>query len=200
MSLDDLKRSLSADVAAETGRAEREYAAQEKEILDAARAEADRAAADIVKKAEQDAAEGARRRISTATLELSRRSLSERRKHLDSVFADVEKHVLGLPDADYAFLMSRVLVQAAETGEEEVLVGGEDATRLSPAFVDTANGELRKQERKGNLKAAGTSDRFRRGFCLRAASVETNCSLTSILARLKDEMEVEVASILFGKA
>jgi V/A-type H+-transporting ATPase subunit E len=81
-----------------------------------------------------------------------------------------------------------------ESGDEEVLIG-EGEKRIDQAFLDSVSKEIGKGE---GLKLADERRPIQGGFVLRSGRVETNCALKTVLREAREQLETDVAAILFG--
>jgi V/A-type H+-transporting ATPase subunit E len=140
------------------------------------------------------------RRQSTVSAELEHRKeiLTEKQKLLEDCFQAALEELVSLPAAEYQSLIRRMLLNLATTGDERVLISTEDEKRIDQKFVDGVNEELKKTGRGGGLKLDGTSPDVRGGFVLRTEDVEVDCSFGTLLRQLREELQSQVAAILFG--
>jgi len=83
----------------------------------------------------------------------------------------VGKKVDELPEADYRELMAKLMVEAVETGDEQV-VAGTNESRVDDKLVADVNQRLEGQG-KGNLTLAEDRHGLRGGFVLRRGRIRT---------------------------
>ena len=182
--------------------------AEAERILEEARREADRIRAQgeqealaaqqpILRGAEMEAQRRRLMHLSLAQLEARNKILAARRQALDQVFAEAAKRLAALKDQEYWEFLRRLLIQAAETGEEEILLSPQDRARLNANFLESVNAELIKMGKKGALRIAQENRDLSGGFVLRGQGYEANVSLSVLLRQAKESLESEVASILF---
>jgi V/A-type H+-transporting ATPase subunit E len=104
-------------------------------------------------------------------------------------------------DREGGYALTRdLLFKAIESGDEEIIVSPDDRQAITPAFLESINGELRKAGKRAEVKLAEDTREIRGGFILRRGQVETNSSYETLLAMLRDEVETEVAAVLFGES
>ena len=117
-----------------------ETAAEVKTILDEAQKKANASAArieaaaqtkvqEIQVQAKADAEEAGRRQVLIAELESRKNALNLKRKVLDEAFAAAETKLQQLPQADWEKLITKLVVQGAETGSEKLCVPAADKAR-----------------------------------------------------------------------
>lgn len=136
--------------------------------------------------------------LAAARMEIAKEFLAEKRKILDEVFGSARQRLQTLPDGEYRGFMGRLLLEAVETGDEEVIVG-KDENRIDQQLVNQINQQL-SSAGKGNLKLSGERQSAPRGsgFILRRGKIKTNVSLDVLFARVRRELEIELGRELFA--
>lgn len=134
--------------------------------------------------------------LATARMETAKEYLAEKRKILDEVFKQARQRLLSLPDDQYRGLVAKLMLEAVETGEEEILVDGKDS-RINEELISQVNEKL-GPDRKGNLKLSDEKMEIGGGFVLRRDRVKTNVSVDILLDQARKEMEIELAKDLFS--
>lgn len=170
---------------------------QAEAVLEKARSRAKKEREAILARAQADAAEKKRRLIATAEMEARQEELRAKDELVDKAFQLALKQLKELPASDYQAIILPLLVAAVETGQEEVIVAPHDRERLDPAFWEAVNRELAARGKAGNLTLAAETRPLEGGFILRSGGVENNYSFELILKLSRDELEQEVAAILF---
>lgn len=142
------------------------------------------------------AAENKRQRIlAAARMQIAKDRLAEKARILDEVFEQAQKQLNELPDEEFFELMTRLMLAAVETGDEEVLVDTNE-NRIDQKFIKHLNRELGPGF-KGNLRLAEQRQDIGGGFVLRRGKIKNNVSLEVLLAQARDALEVELAKELF---
>jgi V/A-type H+-transporting ATPase subunit E len=98
---------------------------------------------------------------------------------------------------EYKELMTGLLIAAAESSDEEVVVAESDKDKISAELLEKVNQKLRVGGKKGKLTLSAENRNIPGGFVLRKGRKEINCSLQTIFATGRIELESEVAVILF---
>lgn len=146
----------------------------------------------------QKAAEDERSHLlAGARMQAAREYLAEKAGILDEVFAQVGKKVDELPEADYRELMAKLMVEAVETGDEQV-VAGTNESRVDDKLVADVNQRLEGQG-KGNLTLAEDRHGLRGGFVLRRGRIRTNVSIDVLVAQARNDLVMELARDLFSQ-
>jgi V/A-type H+-transporting ATPase subunit E len=133
--------------------------------------------------------------LAAARMDIAKQLLAEKRKILDEVFAQARQQLQSLPDEDYRSLCSKLMLEAVETGDEEVIVDKKD-NRINQDLIDQVNQQL-SSKGKGELKLSGQKQDIGAGFILRRGQIKTNVSLDVLLEQARKELEIDLAKELF---
>ena len=134
--------------------------------------------------------------LAAARMNIAKELLAEKNKILDEVFDQARQQLQSLPDEQYRDLINNLMLEAVETGEEEVIVDGNEK-RIDEKFIRQINYKL-GQDRKGSLKLSEEKMPLAGGFILRRGKVKTNVSFDVLLARTRKELEIDLAKELFS--
>jgi len=134
--------------------------------------------------------------LAAARMDIAKDYLAEKRKILDEVFDRARQQLQNLPDAEYLNLMTKLLLDAVETGDEEVIIDNNE-TRIDQKFVKNINRQLGPGY-KGNLRLAEQRENLEGGFILKRGKIKNNVSIEVLLAQARKELEIELAKELFG--
>lgn len=135
--------------------------------------------------------------LAQARMNNAKQFLAEKRKLLDKVFVEARRQLQNLPDEQYIKLMTRLMLAAVQTGDEEVIVG-KNERRIDHNFIKQLNRELGPGY-KGNLRLANDKDDFEAGFILRRGKIKTNVSTDVLLSQARKELEIWLAKELFSE-
>jgi V/A-type H+-transporting ATPase subunit E len=134
--------------------------------------------------------------LAAARMDIAKQLLAEKRKILDEVFAQARQHLENLSDEQYCKLMTKLMLKAVESGDEEVIIDNEEK-RIDQKFIKNINQQL-APGRKGNLKLSEDRDNIEAGFILKRGKIKNNVSVEVLLAQARRELEIELAKELFG--
>ena len=134
--------------------------------------------------------------LAAARMEIAKEYLGEKRKILDEVFAQAQTQLQNLSDAEYRKLITKLMLEAVETGDEEVIIDNNE-TRIDEAFSEEVNRQLGPGG-KANLRLADVRLKLGGGFVLRHGKIKNNVSLEVLLAQARKELEIELAKKLFS--
>ena len=217
-----IQQDANADIAAQMKAAEEkaaavraQYEAQAREETAKAAENAEKAALQLVERAE-----------SAARMDAKKLILSAKQECIDKAFAQAAKNLLTLPEEEYVDLLARIAARSAQTGREEVLLNQRDRDAVGAKVVSRANQILAKsvapnlpQELKSSkagkiidkvvtganavlqgtamLTLAQETRDITGGLILRDGNVEINCAFETQLRLLREEMAADVAKVLF---
>lgn len=133
--------------------------------------------------------------LAAARMDIAKEYLAAKRKILDEVFEKAQEQMQSLHDDEYIRLMTKLMLDAVETGDEEVIVD-KNEKRIDQKFIKHINRELGPGF-KGNLRLADEKQNLGAGFILRRGKIKTNVSLDVLLERARKELEIELAKELF---
>jgi V/A-type H+-transporting ATPase subunit E len=170
------------------------------EILAEAESLARQASERILREAKEKAELETRRASVSAALERRREVLKKKQELIEECFQAALDELVNLPQEEYRTLVRTMLLHLVSTGQEVLSVSPNDEKRLGDDFIATINDDLRKMNKNGDLKVQADSPAIRGGFILRTVDVEVDCSFGTLLAQLREEVQSDVAKILFGDA
>ena len=134
--------------------------------------------------------------LAAARMDIAKEYLAEKRKLLDEVFEQARRQLQDLPDDEYRALIKKLLLDAVETGEEEVVVDTNEG-RIDHEFIKQINREL-GSGKKSDLKLSDEKQDIGAGFILKRGKIKTNVSIQVLLEQARKELEIELAKELFG--
>jgi len=133
--------------------------------------------------------------LAAARMRAAKNHLAEKRKILDEVFERAAGQLRNLPDEQYRDLMHKLMAQAVETGDEEMVIDTNE-NRIDERFIEEVNNRL-PETIQGNLRLANDREHLGVGFILRRGRIKTNVSLDVLLAEARQALEIELAGQLF---
>ena len=133
-----------------------------------------------------------RRRKIVASLDVNRIELGVKQQAISNSFDQAVKELAGLSKEKYLSLAESLLLKAAETGEETVLVAAGEKN-ITGEWLAGFNEKHGKKLTLGEdcIKSSG-------GFILKSGNIETNCTWEMLVRWIRDDLEAEVAKRLFS--
>ena len=144
----------------------------------------------ILLKAHEEAQEEHHRMLTMERLEARKLLLKEKQEAIEKAFDESLEKLVHHPD--YESVMETMLLKVA-SGEEELLLSPRDRNTLGESFLKRINEKL-----KVNLTLSEKTREIAGGFILQTPEVEINESFEERIRALRDEMEVDVAHMLFA--
>ncbi len=135
--------------------------------------------------------------LAAARMDIAKQYLAEKRKILDEVFEQAHQQLQNLPDDEYRALIKKLLLDAVETGDEEVLIDTKEK-RIDHGFIKHINREL-GHGKKGELRLSDQKQDVGAGFILKRGKIKTNVSISVLLDQARKELEIELAKELFSE-
>ncbi len=135
--------------------------------------------------------------LAAARMDIAKEFLAEKRKILNEIFEQAHQQLQNLPDEEYRALIKKLILDAVETGDEEVVVDTKEK-RIDREFIKKINNEL-GSGKKGNLKLSGQKQDIGAGFILKRGKIKTNVSIGVLLDQARKELEIDLAKELFSE-
>ena len=142
---------------------------------------------------EKERPEVLRRREIVANLDVARIRLGTQQTLIGKSFEEAVSVLASLPNDRYLGFVRKLLEKAVDTGKEVMFVGvGE--SRITQDWLNDYNA-------KNNAQLSLSSDRLpiRGGFVLKNERIDTNCSFEMLVKAIRDDIETDVVTKLFGK-
>ena len=133
--------------------------------------------------------------LAAARMDIAKQLLAEKRKILDEVFEQSQVQLKKLPDKEYCKLMTKLMLEGVETGDEEVIVD-KNETRIDDKFISQINQQL-GPDKKGRLKLSGERQNLGAGFILKHGKIKVDVSTEVLLNQARRKLEIELAKDLF---
>jgi V/A-type H+-transporting ATPase subunit E len=195
-----LRNRIIKDAEEEARKVIAEGEAEAMKITGEARAQAEEITKRAGGRAADEAKEHIRRQISIRELDARKAVLGEKGKLMDEVFEKAWEE-LRREDVEGGYALTKsLLLKVIETGNEEIVLSPEDKKRISTSFLAGLNKELKGKGLKGEVKVAEDTRPMKGGFVLRSGRRETNVTFESMLAVMRDEVELEISNALFKEA
>ncbi len=198
MSAEKIVEKILSDARAEAQRVLETARRQAAQIREQAEREAQQQRESILAQAREEAHSRRRAQLAAATAEARNAVLAAKRALLERAFQQAAERIRALPVSEYKSWLVRLITQAAETGDEEVILSPADRQTLGEALIREANAQLVKQGKKGALRLSVETRDIGKGFVLKGVNSETNVTLATLMRRAQDDLEIQVAQMLFA--
>ena len=139
----------------------------------------------------QDLVDGTER---IARMEGRKNLLAAKQELVSRSFEKALQQIVSLPEDRYVDFLAKLAVQAAVTGDEEIILNPRDREKIGGKLVQAVNERLPE----GAMKLSGDTRDIAGGLILRRGSVEANCSAELLVDLSQTELSAKVAEILFA--
>ncbi len=199
MAFEDILKRIREDAHKESGQVRKEAEEEAGRILEEAQKEAVSVKEKILRDAQVSLRDEKRRILVIAGLEARKKVLEKKQDLIEETFLKALNHLRHLSDEEYLQAVKKMLLETVESGEEEVIVSPGEK-RITSAFLNEVNEELDAKGRQGKLKLSPERREFKGGFVLREGRKEVNNTFDSLFKERREDLETEVAGILFQTA
>lgn len=152
----------------------------------------------IIRKANSEAAARKDRIISSASLKIRNMKLEVKQKLISRVLTEAAKQLKELPKEKYLIFVKDSIMALQLNGDETIIVSQKDSDIINTDFISELNNLLISQGKVGKLKVNSSLKSLSGGFIVERHGIEINYTFEALLEYFRDELEQEIASILFN--
>jgi len=156
------------------------------------------AAASILEAAEKEASEIIKRMKGEADMRARSALLEEKQSLMQRAFEAAQEELLHMDEETYRAFLVKLASKASVSGKEELVLNAKDLARFGQGLCDDVNKALAASGRPAQLTLCKEPAAIDGGCKLRSGSVETNCSIGTLIDAQKDALVPQVAAMLFG--
>lgn len=128
-----------------------------------------------------------------AQMEAKKSVLSLKQEMVSASFDKACEAIVKLPADQYTAFLAKLAVDAAVTGDEEILLNARDRDAVGKEAVKAANEKLGG----GKLSLSAEAGNFAGGLILRRGNIEVNCTVELLVELCRAEMSAQIAGVLF---
>jgi len=194
MPLEKITERILEDGKLKAAEIRRNAEAKAEQIVAKAQERAEAEKVRILLAGQRSAAEEKKKILTMAQLEARNEILAAKQRVIDQVFSSALQKLVSLPDKQYKELIKKMLLKSCQGGEE-IIISPSDKKRITPEFVKAVGAALGK---KDGIRLSDENRDLKGGFILKAGRIEINNSFESLIDSLREELEPQVAEILFG--
>lgn len=160
--------------------------------------EAKEAESSIIEKANIEAELKRERILSNTTLRVRNEKLAAKQKVMSSVFNEALDKLCTISTEDFLNYLKVTVVSLKIDGDEEIILNTKDREFVDGTVIAELNNELMSMNKPGNLRISEKIGNFKGGFILEKNGIEINNTFEALINSYRDELEFEVADILFN--
>lgn len=168
---------------------------EKKSILSKKIAKAKDLEAEKIKKAKLEAQSKVERAISSAKLKVRNDKLEVKQEIINSTFNKSIEVLANIKGEELLKFIKSSVLSLGNIGEQEMILNKAGMESIDLTFIYELNKELGD---RGNIKLSSEIKDFKGGFILEKDGIQINYTFEALVNSLKDELEYEVASILFN--
>lgn len=150
---------------------------------------------EIIQKAEVEAKSRKERILSSASLKVRNDKLSAKQEVIKEVFKSSIDVLYSISGDDFLRFIKHSILSLGKIGEQNLILNKEGMELVDLTFIYDLNQALGDN---GNIKLSPTTGNFKGGFILESNGIEINNTYEALVSSLKDELEFEVANVLFN--
>lgn len=171
---------------------------EKEKILSKRKEEAKKAEAEMIEKAKSEAQSKKERIVSSAELEVRNNKLKAKQEIINEIFEKSVIELCNIKDSDLKEFFKAVVLNSNITGVENVILNESGKKAITEEVIGEVNKELAKKGQKGELTLSDETRNFKGGFILEKDGIEINNTFEALVSSLRDELEFEVARVLFS--
>lgn len=169
-----------------------------KKILDKKTAEAKIIEKNTIEKAKRESVIRRERILSNAELKVRNEKLQSKQKIIEKVLEKSLEKLSSLSKEEYLYYIKERILNLPIDGDEKIIINLKDKLLITEDFINEMNSELVKRGKLGGLSLSDETRDFKAGFILEKNGIEINNSFQALISSMKDELEYEVARVLFN--
>lgn len=167
---------------------------EKNKILSKKIAKAKELESEIIQKAEAEAKSKKDRILSSATLRVRNNKLSAKQEIIQEVFEESIESLSSISGDDFLRFIKHSILSLGKIGEQNLILNKKGLDSVDLTFIYDLNQALGEN---GNVKLSPNPGSFKGGFILEKDGIEINNTYEALVSSLKNELEFEVASVLF---
>ena len=166
---------------------------EKNKILSKKASAANEIAQEILQKAEADAKSKKERVISSAKLKVRNNKLAAKQEIIDEVFEKSINKLTELSKEQFLNFVKNSILSMNLTGKQTLILNETGLKFVDDSFINELN-----KEAKATIALSKTAGNFKGGFILENNGIEINSTYEALVSSLRDELEFEVAKVLFN--
>jgi len=197
MGLEDIIKKIEAKASQKVEKMRQEAIEERGKIIEEAEEEAERVKKDIVEGFKREAEAEKRQRIIRVRMEERKKLLELKREIMDRLFGQAKGQLTNLSREEYLNLLKKSLLSHIDSQDEEIVISPRDKKWIEEDLLKELRESL-KEKTKKELRLFPELNGEERGFILKRGGIQVNCTFSALFALLKDQLEIEVARMLFS--
>ena len=166
---------------------------EKRKVLSKKVSSANEIAKEILEKAEVEAKSKKERVISSAKLKVRNNKLAAKQEIINEVFEKSIDKLTTLSKEEFLSFLENTISSMNLTGRQTLILNKEGLKFVDSVFIDKLNKKINAE-----ITLSETAGNFKGGFILENNGIEINSTYEALVSSLRDELEFEVAKVLFN--
>jgi V/A-type H+-transporting ATPase subunit E len=149
----------------------------------------------IIEKAKSEAISRKERIISSAKLEARNEKLTAKQEVIREIFEISIENLCNISEAEFKEFVRLSILNSNIVGEQKLILNDTSKKIIDEGFLSEINKELKL---KANVTLCEETRNFKGGFILEKDGIEINNTFEALVNSLKDDLNQEVARVLFN--
>lgn len=150
-------------------------------------------AQEILDKAEVEAKSKKERVVSSAKLKVRNNKLAAKQEIIDEVFEKSVDKLTELSKEEFLNFVKNTISSMNLSGKQNLILNKKGLEFVNADFIDELNSKV-----DAKITLSETVGNFKGGFILENNGIEINSTYEALVSSLRDELEFEVAKVLFN--
>jgi len=199
MGLEDILKTIKEKSKKEADELIRQAEKERDALIRKAEQEAGKVKQDYLEEFRKKAEEKKKRKIIRVKGEGKKRILSLKQRILDETFSQAKEELGNLRKEEYLPWLRKVLLSNIDSDCQEIIVSPRDKAWMEGDFPNGVEKESAEWGGKAKLSLRAGLPQEERGFVLKKEGMEINRTFSNLFRSLRDELEIEVAEMLFSQ-
>ncbi|GKU25599.1 V-type ATP synthase subunit E [Clostridium folliculivorans] len=152
----------------------------------------------IIEKANIEAGLNRERIISNTTLKVRNEKLVAKQKVMSDVFNEALDELCAMSKESFLNYLKATIISLKIDGDEEIILNIKGREFVDGTVIAELNNEFMSMNKQGNLRISERIGGFKGGFILEKNGIEINNTFEALINSYRDELEFEIADILFN--
>ena len=168
---------------------------EKNKILSKKQEEARKTEKAIIEKAEIEAISRKERIISSAKLEARNEKLKAKQEVISEIFEISIKNLCNISEKEFKEFVRLSILNSNITGEQNIILNSNGKKIIDKSLLSEINEELGA---KASVILSKETRNFKGGFILEKDGIEINNTFEALVNSLKDDLSIDIASMLFS--
>ncbi|WP_102400525.1 V-type ATP synthase subunit E [Haloimpatiens massiliensis] len=153
---------------------------------------------EIIEKAKIEATTKKERIISSSQLKVRNDKLEAKQQIIQKTFDEAVESLANLSKEQFMQYVENKILSLDIYGDESLILNAKGKEMITSEFINDLNKKLTFKGKKGKITVKNETGDFKGGFILEKDGIEINNTFEALVNSIKEELEYEVAKVLFN--